>query len=96
MGEAFVTVHKRPSLLVVLPTNSEGEIRTSGLPVERLVAVNQLAEVRERLLVRPLRQFLEVQPDEAIHQTGGQMPQVPVSLGGGMPYPRHIYHPLCS
>jgi len=92
--EAFVTVQKRPGRLVILPAKPAGEIRTRGGPVQRLVETDYLGELRDRLLSRPRRQVDGVQPHEAIHLPGGQVPQVPLRSGGGTPYPLHLTHPL--
>ena len=92
--ESFVTVNKLPSRLVVFPANLAGQVEPGSRPVQRLVYVQQLAELRVRVRVRPLRHVGEVQLHEAVHQAGGQMPQVPLGTGGRIPHPRHIQHPL--
>jgi len=78
VNEAFVTVQKLPGRLIILPVNSVGELRTRGRPVQRLVETDELAKVRDRLLSRSLSLVGGVQPHEAIHQLGGQVPQVPL------------------
>jgi len=94
--QAFVAVDKRPRRLALLPANSGGEERPGSLPVQRLVVVQQLAEVRMRVRARPLRHVGEAEPHQAAHHGGGQMPEVSLSKGGGIPHPRHLQHPLGS
>jgi len=74
LQKAFVTVDKRPRPLVVLPANSAGQVRTSRRPVQRLMEVQHLAELRLRLRVRPLRQVGEMQLHKAVYHPGGQVP----------------------
>jgi len=94
--QACVTVDKRPRRLALLPANSAGQVGPGRLPVQLLVEVQQLAAVRMRVRARPLRHVGEAEPHQATHQCSGQMPEVPLSTGGGIPHPRHLQHPLGS
>jgi len=92
--EAFVTENKLPGRSAVLLASSAGQVRTSGRPVEGHVDVQKLAEIHVRLRVRPLRHVSEVQPHEAVHQAGGQMPQVSLCPGAGIQQASHLLSPL--
>jgi len=87
---------KRPRRLAFLPANSAGEVGPGSLPVQRLVQVQQFAEVRMRVRACPLRPVGKAEPHKATHHAGGQMPEVSLGTGGGIPHPRDLQHPLGS
>jgi len=94
--QAFVTVDKRSRRLALLPASSAGQIGPGRLPVQGLVEVQQLAGVRMCVRACPFRHVGEVKPHQAPHYGSGQMPEVSLGTGGGIPHPRHLQHPLGS
>jgi len=77
--QAFFAVDKRPRCLALLPANSASEAGPGSLPVQRLVEVQKLAEVRMRVQARPLGHVGEAEPHQAAHHCDWQMPKVSLS-----------------
>jgi len=94
--QAFVTVDKRPRRLALLSANSAGKVGPGRLPVQRLVEVQLLAEVRMRVRAWPLCNVGEAEPRQVPQHCGGQMAQYRLKAGGGVPHPRHLKNPLGS
>ena len=94
--QAFVRVEKRPRRLALLSANSAGQIGPGRVPIQGLVEVQQLAEKRMRVRACPLRHVGEAEPHQTPHYGSWRRPEVFLTMGGGIPHPSYMPHPLGS